>query len=108
MAEATSRAASSATAVARAASTPEVPLRIMSPPDGATYSMAPTLRREFQSLAFRATAARPTRISWSVNGRGLGVAASDSALSWPLTPGTHRITARDAAGRETSATFVVR
>jgi penicillin-binding protein 1C len=95
--------------LARAASTPVAPpLRITSPPDGATYLIDPTLRREFQSLAFRATAARPTPLKWSVNGSGIGEAAPHESLPWPLTPGTHRITARDATGREATATIVVR
>lgn len=84
------------------------PLAIVSPPDGATYSIDPTLRREFQSLPLRVTTARHTRITWSVNGRRIGDVGSDAALSWPLTPGTHRITARDASGRVAAATVVVR
>lgn len=83
-------------------------LAIASPPGGATYLIDPTLRREFQSLTLRATVAQPTRISWSVNGRKIGDVASDQPLSWSLTPGTHHIVARDAAGREATATIVVR
>jgi len=83
-------------------------LAIASPPDGATYLIDPTLRREFQSLPLRVTTAIPTRVAWSVNGARLGEVPSDVALSWPLAPGTHRITARDSAGREASATVIVR
>jgi penicillin-binding protein 1C len=91
-----------------ASSRPRPPLAIASPPDGATYLIDPTLRREFQALPLRAITAQPTRVSWSVNGRALGESSSDRTLSWPLAPGTHRITARDTAGREASATVIVR
>jgi hypothetical protein len=87
---------------------PRPALAIASPPDGATYLIDPTLRREFQSLPLRVTTANPTRVAWSVNGARLGEAPSDVALSWPLAPGTHRITARDSMGREASAMVVVR
>lgn len=83
-------------------------LAIASPPDGATYLIDPTLRREFQSLPLRATTADGRRIEWRVNGRRIGDATTDSPLSWPLAPGTHRITARDGAGREAAATVTVR
>ena len=83
-------------------------LVIASPPDGATYLIDPTLRREFQSLPLRAIAPSRTRIAWSINGRPIGEVESDRAVPWPLTPGTHRITARAADGREAAATVVVR
>ncbi len=83
-------------------------LAIASPPDGASYLIDPTLRRDFQSLSLRATTASRTRISWSVDDRGIGESPSDAPLSWPLRPGTHRITARDSTGREATATVVVR
>jgi membrane carboxypeptidase/penicillin-binding protein PbpC len=81
---------------------------IASPPDGATYLIDPTLRREFQSLPLRATTAAGTRVEWRVNGKRIGEAGSESPLSWPLMPGKHRITARDTTGREASATVIVR
>jgi membrane carboxypeptidase/penicillin-binding protein PbpC len=83
-------------------------LAIVNPPDGATYLIDPTLRREFQTLAFRAAADRASRIVWSVNGRDAGSADPDSAFMWPLAPGSHRITARDDRGRTAEATIVVR
>jgi penicillin-binding protein 1C len=83
-------------------------LAIASPPDGATYLIDPTLRREFQSVPLRATTAGPTRIEWRVNGERIGESGSGPPLSWSLTPGKHRITARDAEGREASATVTVR
>ena len=83
-------------------------LAIASPPDGATYLIDPTLRREFQSLSMRATTAGHTRIEWRVNGEWVGESGSESPLSWSLVPGKHRITAKDAHGREASATVTVR
>ena len=84
------------------------PLTIANPPSGATYFIDPTLRREFQSLALRAVTARPEPIEWKVNGRTVGSSSSDAAVTWPLTPGTHRITARDASGRVAEAAIVVK
>jgi membrane carboxypeptidase/penicillin-binding protein PbpC len=43
-----------------------------------------------------------------VNGDPVGASSSDGALMWPLTPGSHRITARDEQGRSTETTIVVR
>jgi membrane carboxypeptidase/penicillin-binding protein PbpC len=68
----------------------------------------PTLRREFQTLALRAVAATRGEIEWSVNGQPLGRADSDGKLDWSITPGRHRITARDATGRIAEALVVVR
>ena len=82
-------------------------LQIASPPDGATYLIDPTLRREFQALALRAqTSADP--VEWIVDGRSLGTAESGRAASWPLVPGRHTFVARDAGGRMAQATIVVR
>jgi penicillin-binding protein 1C len=83
-------------------------LEIASPPSGATYLIDPTLRREFQSVPLRVTTERPTDIVWSINGRVVGNSTSEAALTWPLVPGTHQITARDAGGRSAAATIIVR
>jgi membrane carboxypeptidase/penicillin-binding protein PbpC len=83
-------------------------LAIVNPPAGATYLIDPTLRREFQTLAFRATVDRSARIVWSVNGRETGTARSDTAFMWPLAAGRHHITARDDQGRTAETTIVVR
>lgn len=84
------------------------PLAIVSPPDGATYLIDPTLRREFQTLPLRATATSGGPIEWRVSGKVIGTAAADGGLEWPLTPGTHRIEARDSRGRTRDATVIVR
>lgn len=93
---------------ATAAARPGGPLRIVNPGDGATYSIDPTLRREFQALSLKAIADRPGPIEWSIGGRVLATVPSSQAFDWPLTPGRHRIVARDARGRMAEATIVVR
>jgi penicillin-binding protein 1C len=84
------------------------PLQIVSPADGSTYLIDPTLRREFQTLSLRAVTAERGRIEWSVNGREIGEADADAKVEWPLTPGEHRIIARDEQGRSAEAKVVVR
>ena len=83
-------------------------IEIANPPDGATYLMDPTLRREFQTVALRAVTPVPVRIEWQVDGRPIGTASSDAAVSWPLAPGTHLIVARDPRGRTAETRIVVR
>ena len=83
-------------------------LEIINPPAGATYLIDPTLRREFQTLPFRATSARPGRIDWLVNGVAVGSSPSDAAVMWPLAPGTHTVAARDRAGNVAEARIFVR
>jgi penicillin-binding protein 1C len=83
-------------------------LEIVNPPSGATYLIDPTLRREFQTLPLRVVTATPGAIEWQVAGRVVGSSSSDAAFEWPLTPGTHRITARDARGRVAESSVVVR
>jgi len=84
------------------------PLKIVSPANGSTFLIDPTLRREFQTLSLRAVTAARGEIEWSVNGQALGRADSDAKLDWSITPGHHRITARDATGRIAEALVVVR
>ncbi|HXW08326.1 MAG TPA: penicillin-binding protein 1C [Vicinamibacterales bacterium] len=83
-------------------------LQIASPPNGATFLIDPTLRREFQALPLRVTTASPGPIEWLVNGHALGSASSESPIAWPLEPGTHTITARDRHGRTADSRIVVR
>ena len=80
---------------------------ITSPPDGATYLIDPTLRREFQTLPLRAVGAA-SPLTWTVSGRALGTAEAGGTLEWPLAPGTHRVVATDARGRTAAATITVR
>lgn len=87
---------------------PARPLEIVSPADGSTYLIDPTLRREFQTVSLRAVAAEHGRIEWTVNGQAVGTAEADLGVEWPLAPGRHRIIARDAQGRTAEARVVVR
>jgi membrane carboxypeptidase/penicillin-binding protein PbpC len=83
-------------------------LAIANPPSGATYSIDPTLRREFQTLALRAVTPESARIDWHLDGHVLGSASSEVPLMWPLRPGTHRIVARDQHGHSAETTIHVR
>jgi penicillin-binding protein 1C len=87
---------------------PRAALAIVSPPDGATYLIDPTLRREFQTLSLKAAVAGPGRIEWSVAGRVVATATADAAVDWPIAPGHHRIVARDEHGRTAEAKVIVR
>jgi penicillin-binding protein 1C len=87
---------------------PAAALSIANPPDGAVYSVDPTLRREFQALPLRAVTPRPTTVRWSVDGAPVGTASSEKPLDWPLAVGTHRIEAMDPDGRRASTSVVVR
>ncbi len=84
------------------------PLEIVSPPSGAVYLIDPTLRREFQTVPLRVVTPRPGQIEWRINDRPLGTSSSESPVMWSLTPGTHRITVRTAAGVVAESTIVVR
>ena len=86
----------------------EAALAIVSPPGGATYSIDPTLRLEFQTLPLRVTGAAPGRVEWRIDGRVVGSADAARALDWPLAPGPHEITARDARGRVATTVIAVR
>jgi membrane carboxypeptidase/penicillin-binding protein PbpC len=83
-------------------------LAIANPPGGAIDSVDPTLRREFQALPLRAVTARPTTITWLVDGATVGTASSERSLSWPLAIGAHEIEARDAEGRRARTSVVVK
>jgi penicillin-binding protein 1C len=82
-------------------------LSITSPPSGATYLIDPTLRPDFQSLSLRAQGGIG-RIEWLLNGQSVGATLGDTPLTWPLTRGTHTITARDANGRRAESQIVVK
>lgn len=75
-------------------------LAVTSPPDGATYWIDPTLRREFQSVRLRAKGGRGALV-WSVNGREVAGGADDP--KWRLVPGEHVVEVRDEAGRRAAA-----
>ena len=100
--------ASTRPAVAPPPPTVRGPLEIVNPPAGATYLIDPTLRREFQTLPLRVVAAAPSTIEWHVAGRVVGSSSSETALMWPLTPGVHKISARDERGRVAESSVVVK
>jgi penicillin-binding protein 1C len=72
-------------------------VRVLSPAQGSTYLIDPTLRREFQALRLRAN----TDVRWTVDGKPCDE-------EWPLRGGKHTITAVDAAGNRDSVTIEVR
>jgi penicillin-binding protein 1C len=83
-------------------------LQISSPPDGATYLIDPTLRREFQAVALRAATASDGPLHWTVDDRSLTTTGANRSESWPLSPGRHTFRVRDAAGATAESTIVVR
>jgi penicillin-binding protein 1C len=90
------------------ASSPRGPLEIVNPPTGATYLIDPTLRRDFQTLSFKAVSDGAGPVIWAVDGRDLGQTARDGAFSWRLAAGAHRIVARDGRGNSAEALITVR
>jgi penicillin-binding protein 1C len=84
------------------------PLTIVSPPPDSTYLIDPTLRRDFQTLPLRAVSAAEGLIEWSVSGRVVASTGGHDAFEWPLTPGRHRIVARDGHGRTAETVITVR
>ena len=87
---------SGAVATSGASTSISKPLTIVNPPEGATYLVDPTLRREFQTLPLRVVASVAGEIEWSVDGHVLGRSLSDAPFHWPLAVGSHRVTARDS------------
>ena len=76
------------------------------PPDGATYLIDPTLRKEFQTIPLRAVG-NTGQLEWTIDGRRLGQGPS-LATSWPLERGTHLFRARDAQGRVAESAILVK
>ena len=83
-------------------------LRVVNPPDGAVYLVDPTLRRQFQTIGLRATAASSARIEWRVDGSPVGTSEKDASLDWPLAVGRHLVSARDQHGHRADAAIVVK
>jgi len=94
--------------VVHASKTVEADLRISSPPDGATYLIDPTLRREFQSLSLRVVRATAGPVHWTVDELSIGTTDSDRTTSWPLTRGRHTFRVRDTSGQTAQSTVIVR
>jgi membrane carboxypeptidase/penicillin-binding protein PbpC len=66
------------------------------------------LRRDFQALPLRAVTERPTKVIWLVDGAMIGTTASELPLAWPLVVGSHQIEVRDADGRRSRTSIVVK
>ena len=82
-------------------------LAIVSPAEGAVYLIDPTLRSGYQAVSLRASGASGA-IEWRVNGKRVGSGSAHRQVSWPLLPGEHEISARDARGRMARATIRVK
>lgn len=82
-------------------------VQIVNPPNGATYLLDPTLRRNYQSLPLRAVA-ESGLLTWKVNGDLVGRVNADRSLHWPLKRGTHTISVSDARHTIDQATIVVK
>ena len=82
--------------------------RISTPPDGSTYLIDPTLKREFQALSLRVVASSRGAVEWWIDDRPIARTSADPAASWPLVPGTHTFVARDEYGRSSRSTITVR
>jgi len=74
-------------------------LQILSPPNGATYLIDPTLRMAYQTLKLRASS---RKVTWHVDQQQVATA------EWELQPGWHTVTAVDDAGRRESVQIVVK
>ena len=99
----------------RAADRPPAPaassdarLLVLNPPPGAVYLIDPTLRQAFQTLPLRASAASRGPIEWRVDGERVGSCGADATIDWPLVPGAHTVTARDAHGHQSDALILVK
>jgi penicillin-binding protein 1C len=84
----------------------EAGLRVVNPPDGATYMIDPTLRTRYQSLRLRAVS--ETGVTWRVDDRWLASVERDGSAEWPLAPGQHTVTAIDEEGRRASVRIYVK
>jgi penicillin-binding protein 1C len=74
-------------------------LAIVSPPDGASYSLDPTLRRDYQTVRLRASVVRDvSSLTWRIDGRPYRRAGVAETVRWPLTRGAHRIEVTDDRG----------
>ena len=79
---------------------------ITMPPDGATYLIDPTLRKEFQTIPLRAVGDTGP-LEWTVDGHRLGLGSSQP-IAWPLERGPHVVRARDARGRVAESAILVK
>jgi membrane carboxypeptidase/penicillin-binding protein PbpC len=74
-------------------------LKVINPPNGATYLIDPTLRSAYQTLSLRAIA--HSAVTWRVDERRVGT-------QWPLAPGKHIVTVTDDDGHRDDVRIYVK
>jgi Leu/Phe-tRNA-protein transferase len=74
-------------------------LKVVNPPNGATYLIDPTLRSAYQTLSLRAIA--HSAVTWRVDERRVG-------SQWPLAPGKHIVSATDDDGHREDVRIYVK
>jgi len=83
--------------IVRGPGLPKDDLMIAFPRDGDVFKLDPVLRRDFQSIRFRAVISdriEVRTVEWWVNGRPIGSVDSPFAMAWNLVPGSYTIKAR--------------
>ncbi|MCX6563628.1 MAG: penicillin-binding protein 1C [Candidatus Aminicenantes bacterium] len=86
-----------ATAIMRDPGLPKDDVMIAFPRDGDVFKLDPVLRRDYQSIRFKAVISdriEVRAVEWWVNGRPIGSADSPFAMAWNLVPGSYTIKAR--------------
>ena len=74
----------------------------------AVFLFDPTLRPEFQTLAFDARGGAPGALQWFVDGTPAPGARDDGSVRWPLRRGRHDVVVRDAEGHSAMTRIEVR
>ena len=71
------------------------PVRIVTPPDGATYRLLPgalpTVSQKLPLVASSDTLPTDTRLHWFIDGRPLGTSRPDEPFFWPMARGRHTL-----------------
>jgi len=76
-------------------------LRILFPMDGDIFKLDPILRRNFQSIRFKASIPdelNPSSIKWRLDGENIGT--TQEPFYWTLKPGTHSLSIRLLANKK--------
>lgn len=79
------------------------PLRILFPVDGDIFKIDPVLRRDYQTLRFRASVPAEmdiTAVEWWINEKRIAEIQIPFELSWKIKPGKFRIKIRCKKGSE--------
>jgi len=72
------------------------------------YLIDPTLRRDFQTLSFRAAAVTSGALEWRVDDRVVARADAGLGVDWPLIAGRHIIAVRDGNGQSADVAIIVK